>query len=393
MSVRSRVGGLASRVYPGLDEWVWNRQRDREFPSSLVRNARPLGADRDVHVLVVPQEGTDFDSWQPGTRNFYFEAWQTAIEALGANRVSFLDVARGESWESWIPRLVTMANEVGATHIITHIESDPGSESTTWHWDVAWAELLRSWDGVLLGVMFDSAYFWISAQSRRLARMSPRFMVVDICMPMDGSMRRGRSEVGPVNMPMSAVSLDLVRQRCAGIDKVWDVSFIGVLYPHRVKALEELQSRGVSVAVNPHRSDDARDYTSTKADQPSWLDYMAALAASRITINFSQSNAAPVQQLKTRVIEAMLAGTVLATDDVDRTSRFFTPGEDYLYFRDLDDLPNVISRALAEPGLVEAIPARVAERARYLANRGFWEAIDAGLERRGLPRVLGDWSR
>ena len=76
----------------------------------------------------------------------------------------------------------------GCDHIITHIESDPSSESTTWHWDIAWAELLRSWDGVLLGVMFDSAYYWINAQSRRLARMSPRFMVVDICMPMDGSM-------------------------------------------------------------------------------------------------------------------------------------------------------------------------------------------------------------
>jgi hypothetical protein len=341
-------------------------------------------------VLVVPQEGPDFDSWRPGTRNFYFEAWQTALELLGASSVSFLDVAKGESWESWVPRLVEKANAVGATHIITHIESDPGSESSTWHWDLAWAELLRSWDGILLGVMFDSAYYWISAQSRRLARMSPRFMVVDICTPMDGSMRRGRCEVGPVNMPMSAVSLDLVRQRCAGIDKVWDVSFIGVLYPHRVEALEELRNRGLSVAVNPHRSDDARDYAGTKVDQPSWLDYMAALAASRITINFSQSNATPVQQLKTRVIEAMLAGTVLATDDVDRTSRFFTPGEDYLYFRDLDDLPNVISRALAEPGLMEVIPARVAERARYLANRGFWEAIDAGLERRGLPHVLGD---
>lgn len=390
MSIRSRAGGLASRVYPGLDEWLWNRQRDREFPSSVVRNARPVGADRDAHVLVVPQEGPDFDSWRPGTRNFYFEAWQTAIEALGANRVSFLDVVRGEPWESWVPRLVERANAVGATHIITHIESDPGSESRTWHWDVAWSELLRSWDGVLLGVMFDSAYYWISAQSRRLAWMSPRFMVVDICMPMDGSIRRGRIEVGPVNMPMSTFSLDLVRQRCAGIQKMWDVSFIGVLYPYRVAALEELQSRGVSVAVNPHRSDDARDYARTRTNQPSWLDYMAALAASRVTVNFSQSNAAPVQQLKTRVVEAMLAGTVLATDDVDRTSRFCTPGVDYLYFHGPDDLPDVISRALAEPKILDLTSARARARAEYLVARGFWEAIDAGLERRGLPRLLGE---
>lgn len=390
MSVRSQVGSLASRIYPGLDEHLWNRKRDQEFPSSVVRNARPLRTDRDVHVLVVPQEGPDFESWEPGTRNFYFEAWQTAIDVVGAARVSFLDVARGESWESWIPRLVAKANDVGASHIITHIESDPGSESRAWHWDVAWADLLRSWDGVLLGVMFDSVYQWISAQSRRLARMSPRFMVVDICMPMGGSMRRGRIEVGPVNMPMSATSLDLVRERCEGIQKTWDVSFIGVLYPYRVAVLEELHSSGVSVAVNPHRSDDARDYASTRTDQPSWLDYMAALAASRITINFSQSNAAPVQQLKTRVVEAMLAGTVLATDDIDRTSRFFTAGEDYLYFRDLEGLPTAISRALAEPKNLDSISVRARQRTEYLVARGFWEAIDAGLERRGLPRLLGE---
>ena len=387
MSLRSRVGALASHVYPNLDERIWNRQRDREFPASVARSVQPLSSPREAHVLVVPQEGPDFDSWRPGTRNFYFETWQTAIEMFGESRVSFFDVARGESWESWIPRLVGKANEVGATHIITHIESDPGSESTTWHWDVAWAELLRSWDGVLLGVMFDSAYYWIGAQSRRLARMSPRFMVVDICMPMDGAMKRGRPEVGPVNMPMSKMSLDLVRQRCAQVEKKWDVSFVGVLYPYRVEALDELRRRGLSVVVNPHRVDDADDYVSTTANQPSWLDYMAGLASSRMTINFSQSNARPVEQLKTRVIEGMLAGTVVVTDDVDRTSRFFTPGREYLPFRGLDDLLDVVTGALADAEQLAAIPARVRPRAETLANRGFWEAIDVGLGRRRLPRV------
>lgn len=388
MSLRSLVGSLAARVYPGLDERIWNRKRDQEFPLSVQRSTEPKGRDRDVHVLVVPQEGPDFDSWAPGRWNFYFEVWQTAIERLGADRVSFLDVARGESWESWVPRLVALAHDTEATHIITHIESDPGSESSTWHWDVAWAELLRSWDGVLLGVMFDSAYFWIRAQSRRLARMSPRFVVVDICMPMDGSMLRGRPEVGPVNMPVCATSLELVRDRCSSIQKMWDVSFIGVLYPYRVDALEELRRRGVKVAVNPHRNDNATDYRSTKVDQPAWLDYMAALAASRLTINFSQSNAGPVQQLKTRVIEGMLAGTVVVTDDVDRTSRFFSPGVDYRYFRDLDALPDVISQALAEPGILAESAAAVRPRAEALANRGFWDAIDVGLRRRSLPSVL-----
>lgn len=390
MSLRSRLASTAPRFAENLDEHLWNRKRDREFPPTSKVSSRAVRVGSGAHVLVVPQEGLDFDSWRHGTRNFYFEAWQTAVDVLGATRVSVFDVARGEPWSSWIPRLVSTVNDIGATHVITHIESDPGSDASTWHWDVAWAELLRSWDGVLLGVMFDSAYFWISAQSRRLARMSPRFMVVDLCMPLNGAMRRGRPEVGPVNMPMSANSLDLVRERCASVEKTWDVSFIGALYPNRVQALEELRNRGVSVAVNPHRYDDPRDFASSRRNQPPWLDYMSALAASRITINFSESSAAHVQQLKTRVIESMLAGAVVATDDNDRTSRFFSPGTDYVYFRNLDDLPGVITRALADPEALETISARVRQPAEYLVARGFWEAIDAGLQRRGLPRLLGE---
>ena len=72
MSLRSRTGSIASRIYPGLDEQIWNRQRDRDFPLSVVRNSTSIGAVREPHVLVVPQEGPDFESWRPGTRNFYF---------------------------------------------------------------------------------------------------------------------------------------------------------------------------------------------------------------------------------------------------------------------------------------------------------------------------------
>ncbi len=108
---------------------------------------------------------------------------------------------------------------------------------------------------------------------------------------------------------------------------------------------------------------------------------------SRMTINFSQSNARPVQQLKTRVIEGMLAGQSWSPMDVDRTEILLT-GCDYRYFRDLDALPDVISRALAEPGILAESAAAVRPRAESLANRGFWDAIDAGLRRRSLPTVL-----
>ena len=117
------------------------------------------------------------------------------------------------------------------------------------------------------------------------------------------------------------------------------------------------------------------------------LDYMAGLAASHLTINFAQSNARQVYQLKTRVIEAMLAGAVVLTDDVDRSSRFFVPDEHYLKFSSLDDLPELVSDALSDRVVLTEMALRAHERAEPLVNTGFWEAIDAGLKTRRLPTI------
>jgi glycosyltransferase involved in cell wall biosynthesis len=284
-----------------------------------------------------------------------------------------------------VAELLETVRAVGATHIITHIEADPASEGATWTWDSAWALLSRNWDGVLLGVMFDSAFEWIAAKARLLAAISPRFMVVDICMPMEGSMKRGRPEVGPVNMPVSRESLALVDARLADVSPTWDVSFIGVMYPYRMDLVDRLRANGVSVAINPHRADAATHDAGSRVNQPSWLDYMAGLASSRMTLNFSQSSAGRFEQLKTRVLEATLAGTLLLTDDLDRTRRFWVPGEEYVYFRDVAALPRVISDLLADPDRVMRIAAAGQRNARALAHTNFWGGIDDGLRRRGLP--------
>ena len=235
--MRAKLGALASRVYPNLDEVIWNRKREKEMRAeiraanyaTLLANLPRLAEGRPSHLIVVPQEGPSWASYRAGTRNFYYEAAQSAREIYGTEKVTVFDVEQGESAASWHERLLALVHEVGATHIITHIESDPSSASEGWSWDTLWSQLSPQWDGVLLGVMFDSAYRYISLKSRRLARISPNFMVVDICMPMNGSMRRGRPEVGPVNMPVSLESLQLLDDRLQGIEPTHDVSFIGVL--------------------------------------------------------------------------------------------------------------------------------------------------------------------
>lgn len=361
------------------------RQIIREYSNSSIHN-------RPVHVVVIPHEGEEGTTFAPGKWNIYYEAGQSLIETPGAQAVSYFHVAAGEPPWQWHSRLINYIHDVGATHVIGHIEADPGQGGPKgkpgWTWDVLWAALSRTWDGVLLGVMFDSSFEWLAAQSRLLARISSNFMLVDICIPMDGKMVRGRPEVGPVNMPVSRESLALVDDRITGIVPSHDVSFVGTMYPYRVDLIAKLRSLGVSVSVNPHRSEFTEDFKSSRTNQPSWVDYMAALASSRMTLNFSQSSAGRFIQLKTRVLEATLAGTMLLTDDVDRTSRFFVPNEEYGYFKNIDAAPAVIEKFLADPERVASIAARGQAKARSFVHTAFWEAINNGLRRRDLPLIF-----
>lgn len=389
MTLRSLVGRAAGLAIPGLDDYAFNRDRNKAVPESRSPRggfAPAVFMDRDSHVLVVPSEGPGFPDWRSGTRNFYYEAWQSARERLGSDRVSVLAVDPGESPRSWHRRLRDLAMSTRATHIVTHIENDPGNPDS-WSWDEMWAGLTPEWDGVLLGVMFDSAFDLVTMKSRRLARMSPNFVAVDICAPSNGVLVRGRGEVGPVTMPVSQESFALLKTRIDGITPEHDVSFIGALYPYRVAMIDSLRSAGIDVAVNPHRVDMTHDFASSRRNQPEWLDYMAGLASSRMTINFSRSSAGSFEQMKTRVVEATLAGTFLLTDDRDSSRRYFARDVEYGYFSSIHELPTVVRGWLQQEVMLEEGRRAAQIKAQDIALNDFWEKIDSVLQRRGLLKI------
>ena len=392
MGIKNLVSKAFFLVDPYWDEIGWNRQHDSRMRAAGLTPRKWKSANeftpRPSHILVIPQQGSSFASYASGTRNFYYEAQQLLGEKLGVGRVSVLHVDYSEPPAQWQARLVEKVQNENVTHILCHVEIDPGDQGDSWTWDQAFARLLDSgWDGVFLGVNFDSAFKWIRARSRRLARMSPQFVSVDICMPMDGELVRDRAEIGPVNMPVSHESLKCLAESLSGIEKTHDVSFIGALYPYRVELIESLRSRGINVAVNPHRADETTDFESSRANQPTWIEYMQGLASSHMTINFSRSSAGPYEQLKTRVIEAGLAGTYLLTDDQDRTRLFFPPDE-FSTFNSVEDLPDLIESLLRDRADLDARARRAQVRARELAVTNFWSGIDQGLVARGLPPIF-----
>jgi len=178
--------------------------------------------------------------------------------------------------------------------------------------------------------------------------------------------------------------MQLLNERLSGVEKSSDLSFIGALYPYRVALLEELERSGIRLTVNPHKN---AGESGTSESRPSWLNYMAALAASEMTLNFSMASSGAHQQLKWRVIEATLAGTLLLTDDEERSAEFFERGREFDFFRDGDDLKRVIDSWLSRPEKLHNAQEQGQERAQQLADTAFWDRLATTLKRRGLPAL------
>ena len=383
-------------MFPGLEERAYRRSRDEvittltaagNYDVRLADLPRSTGAaTRPSHVVIVPMQGPSFDTWKPAGGNFFYEIAQSAREYAGADKVSIFEVRADESPADWHERLIRYVVDSGATHLMGQTECDP-TTSNDQTWDVLWEQLAPRWDGVFLGVMFDSAFRMITLSARRIASISDRFVVVDICMPMDDSMKRGRPEVGPVNMPISDESLEALDAEIGEVEQIHDVSFIGALYPYRVEMIEALRAHGVDVAVNPHRADETRDFHESRTNQPTYVDYMRGLAQSKMTINFSVSSSLNGQQLKTRILEGSSMGCLVLTDDVDRSDRFWVPGDEVGYFTEPSEVPALVESYLADPERLASAQAAGKARARSINVTSFWGGIDAGLARRGLPQV------
>ncbi len=248
--------------------------------------------------------------------------------------------------------------------------------------------LSRHWPGATIGMMYDSAYEWLRIRAHRMGRLTGNLLIAELCEPMSGFVRPGQYEVGPMTMPLSQASVAAIDEYVRDLPKSYDVSFIGALYDYRVDLLDRIRAHGLTVAENPHRTDAVHTYDESRTNQPTYLDYMAGLARSELTINFSLANGGPHEQYKIRVHEASLVGCICLTDDGDRSRHFFAPNE-YQFFPSVEALPDLIADRLADRDALARDQAAASVRAHELSRTDYWGRIDVGLERRGLPRLTG----
>jgi hypothetical protein len=390
-----KVTAPLHKIFPDLHYRVWNRQRDKAIKRQIadLSNWGPLlthssqDSNRDLHVVVIPHYGPDAPTWHVAGQNHFFEIYQSLIEILGADRVTLFSTDKSDPDFKYHSDLLEILVSTKATHVVGQIETDP-NKGDQWSWDVPMTMLSRHWDGVFIGVMWDWAYPWLSVRAQRLAHINSRLLVAELCQPISGLTVKGRAEAGPMTMPLSRATTDAIVERVSGAEKLYDLTFIGALYDYRVQLIDQLRADGVNVAVNPHRLDVTTDYDESRANQPTYLDYMYGLAQSQITINFSQAAGGPGEQYKIRIQEAALAGCLCLTDDRDGTRHFFAPDQ-YGYFAEVTNLEQVVKSALADPEELHRRQLSAQQRALELAHTDFWGRIEAALQSRALRPLTG----
>ena len=172
-----------------------------------------------------------------------------------------------------------------------------------------------------------------------------------------------------------------------GLERAIDVSFVGSVdqYPDRKRAIDRLRQAGIEV----HHAGGQRE------GHLSVHDYAALFQRSRISLNFAKSVLEGPTQVKGRVFEATMCGSLLLEEDNPHVRKWLTPGVDYVPFTDPDDLAAKVEYHLKN----EKERARIARSGQRKAEklyhaRNFWKRI---LELAGLPQPVrslsGMWKK
>lgn len=394
--MRQRISQAVNERFPRLSWDIWGARRDlaqlspQEIPSAL-RNQRgrrssPTRTSTNQQqeprlLLVVPMADHIEIPWDPAVGNYSYELFQTARACMGGNAVDTLRIDPTDSTDAFHDRIVDRLNDGGFTHVIARIDIEAnGGEH--WSWDLFTRKLRRMWPGVFLPLTYDSAYPYISMHLDRITRLHHQAVPVVLDRPITGVIRPHRPAAGPLFLPLSDESTSTIDQELTGVGPEFDLTFIGNVagYPYRADLLNALQAEGLDVTVNPQ----GRSAT----DMPGFISYARALRQSRVTLNFTRCNGVPVTQLKTRMLEGSLFGSIVAADSPLYARDYFEEGEEFLSYTSPRDLKGQLEVLLPDETRLTTMRERARARADVLRVRNFWEATDRALRSRGLPPLL-----
>lgn len=385
------------KLMPALAIFVFTRRRQRQdkaYWASTSLGIRAIDESKPAwlkpKLLIVLPDISGNPDFGPAKGNYFFEIFTSAQERYGVDRVAAHCLSQTEDWIIQCRRIAWRLKNGGESHVLFYIESsDPNTQR--WRWDVLANEIARSGcSTAAIGFLTDGTYELHQLFCRRFQQVYANSLFVQIDVkPSDRYVQGGRL-IGPTFLPISRGSIRQLESHLLGVEvtKSFHLSFIGKMYGYRSKVLTKLVGLGLEVAINPHRSQGGDETIS-------YLDYMAALHRSRFTINFARASDSRQKQLKSRILESVLAGSVPITDDQGLSEEVLPAGISVRTFRSAIDLLAIQETSESRSRIIErGFPnGLVKEEIRSLASSHFWQTIERGLESSGLPKLtpLG-WS-
>ena len=239
--------------------------------------------------------------------------------------------------------------------------------------------LRKEWGIPVVGLWYDTCWkgFWSFLQ--------PIMDMVDLHVVVDNPVHTFRNDTNDGILAERFIDLALAWDPAIynnpGRNRDIDVSFLGQVGGYRSKRLpylEHLMEHNIPVYWSGF----------DKAQQRPISKYVEVLTRSRVALNFSHS--VDYHQLKGRVYEVLLCGSLLLESNNPQIERFFEPMKDYVGFDTPADMVDKIEYFLAhETERQEIAASGQAKAVRYCDGQAFWNTVVGHLERRlGRPLVV-----
>ena len=348
------------------------------LPFRLV-GGRALGRRRRSEVRVA------FESGRVGWTQVFFEEMFTSLqEYLGDQTVVQQVIDRDLPY---LPQFRANQRRDDASHVVLDVRT-PHQSWRRGAWQaVAVAGLLLAAGRTPIVIMPDAFYRrlrWhaacLTAHTGVVLTFAPSTIVAPI-FPH-------RRIVGPLPMPVSRARqdwLELVRSERVPSGDV--VQFVGHWYPPRSYFLEDLSARLASEGI------ELRVYSGKDASNE---EYWRLLAHADVVVTTCmQGPDRPfmdwiwVEQLVLRYNETLAAGAALVAARVEGSTRFFTPGVDFLEYVSVDDALDAVRTLVRDPAGRMRISESGHRVSRSLSQtHAFWMIADTA-----LPRDPMSWDR
>ena len=385
---------LVLRYLPPLAKMAFRAKRlkeDKAYWSTFAASKEVRGGGtkeaRQPRLLIVLPRDYNLDTpFVPAAGNYNYEIARSAEERYGTVATEVYFPSQKTDWITECRKIVEKVEKAQITHFLFYIESLE-VQSSLWRWDILAAELARiGSEATAIGFLTDGTYELHQVQCSRFHDLYPKSLFVQIDVVPGTKYLPHERIVGPTFLPISLESISHLKEYLSKSQgrEVYELSFIGKMYGYRKKIVRKLVARGLEIRINPH----CELGSGIKATYP---EYMSALSRSKYTINFSRANGTRQKQLKSRVLESLLVGSIPITDDNDLSRRYIPERAPVITFNHLNQIQSLkreFEIGLANSSLWFKDYQIGLDEINRFASSCFWETLEEGLCNGNLPMLV-----